>query len=117
LSLPRWRILGTDGGYVKHGIDPQEEALRAGDIDRAAEPHDHQGFLVKGGVDDAVSQVRVATVRGHWDSFYRNIADYLLGRAPLAVTAEEGREVVWLLEAAQLAAREHRFVEGPWGYP
>jgi scyllo-inositol 2-dehydrogenase (NADP+) len=73
--------------------------------------------LVKGRIDDAASQVRVPTVRGHWDSFYRNIADYLHGRASLAVTAEEGREVVRLLEAAQRAAREHRFVEGPWGYP
>jgi scyllo-inositol 2-dehydrogenase (NADP+) len=116
MSRPRWRIVGTDGGYVKQGIDPQEEALRAGDIDRASEPHDRQGFLVLGGTNDAAGGVPVSTVRGHWDSFYRNIADCLNGRAQLAVTAEEGREVVRLLEAALLSSREHRIVEGPWGY-
>ena len=34
IDRPRWWIVGTDGGFVKYGIDPQEDALRAGDIDR-----------------------------------------------------------------------------------
>jgi scyllo-inositol 2-dehydrogenase (NADP+) len=116
ISRPRWRIVGTDAGYEKQGIDPQEEALRAGDIDRAAEPDHHQGVLVLGGPDGTPRQLPVPTVHGHWDSYYHNIADCLNGRAQLAVTAEEGREVVRLLEAAILSAREHRIVEGPWGY-
>ena len=45
IDRPRWWIVGTDGGFVKYGIDPQEEALRAGDIDRASEPESHQGIL------------------------------------------------------------------------
>ena len=52
-------------------------------------------------------------MRGHWDSYYRNIAEYLEGRAPLAVTAEQAREVVRLLEAAELSARSHAVVNDP----
>ena len=43
------------------------------------------------------------------------IADHLQGRAPLAVTAEQAREVVRLLEAAALSAAEQTAVAGPWG--
>ena len=48
LDRPRWWVVGTDGGFVKHGIDPQEEALRAGDIGSAAEPPAHRGVLQRG---------------------------------------------------------------------
>jgi scyllo-inositol 2-dehydrogenase (NADP+) len=115
IDRPRWWVVGTDGGFVKYGIDPQEDALRAGDIDRASEPERHQGILRRQSADCEVVESRFPTVRGHWDSYYRNIAEHLSGRAPLAVTAEEAREVVRVLEAAVLSARSHRVVEGPWG--
>ena len=117
IDRPRWWIVGTEGGFVKHGIDPQEDALRAGDIDRAAEPPEHQGILRRAAGDGEVMESPFPTVKGHWDSFYRNIADTLSGRAQLAVTAEEGREVVRLLEAAMLSSRDHQMIEGPWGKP
>jgi scyllo-inositol 2-dehydrogenase (NADP+) len=117
LDRPRWWVLGTDASYVQSGIDPQEDALRAGDIDRAAEPDAHRAVLRRSpdGAPGAVVESVVPTVRGHWDSFYGNVADALNGDAPLAVTAEQAREVVRVLEAATLSAAEHRAVEGPWG--
>jgi scyllo-inositol 2-dehydrogenase (NADP+) len=54
-------------------------------------------------------------VRGHWDAYYANIVQTLEGRAPLAVTAEQAREVVRVLEAATQSAAEHREIDGPWG--
>jgi scyllo-inositol 2-dehydrogenase (NADP+) len=115
IDRPRWWIVGTEGGFVKYGVDPQEEALRAGDIDRATEPASLEGILRRGGDGGEVVESRVATVRAHWDGYYHNIAEHLGGRAPLAVTAEEAREVVRVLEAASLSSREHRLIEGPWG--
>jgi scyllo-inositol 2-dehydrogenase (NADP+) len=115
LERPRWWIIGTRCGFVKRGIDPQEDALRAGDIDAAAEPLENQGVLRGPSTNGTLCENRVATVRGHWDSYYRNIADVIGGRAELAVTAEDAREVVRVLDAAVLSSREHRIVEGPWG--
>ena len=109
--------MGTEGGFVKFGVDPQEEALRAGDIDAAAEPPQHEGILRRAGEGGEVVENRVPTVRAHWDAFYRNIAEHLEGRAPLAVTAEQAREVVRVLEAAARSSREHTLIEGPWGTP
>jgi scyllo-inositol 2-dehydrogenase (NADP+) len=115
IDRPRWWIVGSAGGFVKHGIDPQEAALRAGDIDTAAEPPQHEGMIRRPDDSGAEADSRVPTVRAHWDAYYRNIAEHLEGRAPLLVTAEEAREVVRVLEAAARSAREHAVVEGPWG--
>ena len=114
LDRPRWWVVGTAGGYVKYGVDPQEEALRDGDLDRASEAPGNLGLL-RTESDGAVIENSVATVRGSWDSFYANIVDHLNGRAPLAVTAEEAREVVRVLDAAILSSAEHATVVGPWG--
>jgi scyllo-inositol 2-dehydrogenase (NADP+) len=115
IDRPRWWIVGTGGSLVKHGVDPQEDALRAGNIDAAAEPNAHLATLRHGGEGSPVLKTQYPTVRGHWDSYYRNIADHLLDGVPLAVTAEQGREVVRVLEAAMQSAERHSVVLGEWG--
>jgi scyllo-inositol 2-dehydrogenase (NADP+) len=117
IDRPRWWIVGTDGGFTKFGVDPQEEALRAGDIDAATEPPQHEGILRRSGEDGQIVESRVPTVHAHWDEYYLNIAEHLAGRAPLAVTAEQAREVVRVLEAAAVSSREHTVIPGPWGSP
>jgi scyllo-inositol 2-dehydrogenase (NADP+) len=115
LDRPRWWIIGTRGGFTKNGIDPQEAALRAGDIDAASEADSHRGLLRITATDGSRRETQVATTRGHWDSYYRNIAETILGREEVAVTAEQAREVVRVLDAAVQASRDHQVIEGPWG--
>jgi len=114
LDRPRWWVLGTEAAFLKYGVDPQEDALRAGDIDLAVEPPEHRGRLV-GGEPGAPVTTDVETVRGHWDAYYANIADHLMGRASLSVTAEQGREVVRVLDAALRAMDTRTVLEGCWG--
>jgi scyllo-inositol 2-dehydrogenase (NADP+) len=116
IDRPRWWIVGTEGGFVKFGIDPQEEALRAGDIDRAAESAEHEAIVRRAGSDGRPIESRVSTVRGHWDKYYENIAAHLVGESPLEVTAEQARDVVRLLEAATESANKHAVIHGPWGH-
>lgn len=121
IDRPRWWVVGSAGGYVKYGVDPQEEALRAGDIDAADETESQQGLLSTAADRDPATrdpetlQRRQPSVRAHWDGYYANIAGHLTRGEPLAVTAEQGREVVRILEAALKSSRENRTIEGPWG--
>jgi scyllo-inositol 2-dehydrogenase (NADP+) len=115
IDRPRWWIVGTNGGFVKYGIDPQEDALRGGAIDKASEPEGHQGILRVASDSGAIVESRIPSLRAHWDRYYSNIANHLLHNEPLAVTAEQAREVVRVLEAAVRSSRDHVFIEGPWG--
>jgi scyllo-inositol 2-dehydrogenase (NADP+) len=115
LDRPRWWILGSSGGFSQFGIDPQEEALRGGDLDRVAELPGPRGVLRSESGDGGVVETAFEMVRGSWDAYYANIAAHLNGRAPLAVTAEQAREVVRMLCAATRSAAEHTIIEGPWG--
>ncbi len=121
VDRPRWWVVGTEGGYVKFGVDPQEDALRGGDVDAADETESQQGILSTAVDPDPATKDpethkrRIPSVRSRWDDYYANIAAHLTRGEPLAVTAEQGREVVRVLDAALRSARENRAVEGPWG--
>lgn len=115
IEKPRWYVVGTDGAFMKYGLDPQEGALRSGAINLARESDRAVGLLRRVDANGETVDARVPSVRASWDSYYANIADHLRHGTPLAVTAEEAREVVRVLEAASLSAARHEVIEGPWG--
>ncbi|MBW4716321.1 Gfo/Idh/MocA family protein [Saccharothrix obliqua] len=98
---PRFRVLGNRSAYVKHGMDPQEELLRAGAVPGGtgwgADPEEMWGVL--GGVP-------VETERGAYQDFYAVVAE---GRAPVPPRdAVAGLEVV---EAAFESAATGRAIK------
>ena len=108
LAAPRLRALGTRAGYEKYGMDPQEDALRAGGS--PAEPgwgHDPVAGQIGAG-DDRVSHT---TRAGDYGAFYRGVREALAGRAAMPVAAEDARAVLAVIEAAQRSHAERRVVE------
>jgi scyllo-inositol 2-dehydrogenase (NADP+) len=114
IERARWWVQGTDGGFVKFGLDPQEAALRASNLDLAAEEPDARGLVRRRGQDP--TPLPTLWPRPSWDAYYANIARHLTDGEPLAVTAEQAREVVRVLEAATLAAAQGSPVEGTWEF-
>ncbi|MBB2913319.1 putative dehydrogenase [Streptosporangium becharense] len=106
---PRFRVLGSRAGYVKHGLDIQEEQLRAGLTPGSPgfgeEPPERWGTLGAG--DDRRA---VPTEHGDYARFYRDVADCLLRGAPPPVDPEQVVEALTVLEAARLSAAERRVV-------
>ncbi len=100
---PRFALHGTEGSFVKHGMDPQEEALKRGLTPAAPnwgeEPEERWGTLDAqlGGLR---VRGRVETVAGSYQSFYQNVADAIAGRPELAVRAEEALATARVIEAA-----------------
>ena len=100
---PRFRLHGAEGSYVKHGMDPQEEALKRGGAPGGAgwgeEPAERWGRL-----DTQVGGLRVVgrveTLAGRYQSYYENVADAIGGRAELAVKPEEALDTIRLIELA-----------------
>jgi scyllo-inositol 2-dehydrogenase (NADP+) len=109
IGKPRWYILGTLGALVKHGLDPQEAALRAGDIDTAREDPAERARIVSF-QDGALHDRILDSVRGSWLSYYENVAAVLNEGAELAVTPEQIYRVMLVYDAAIESAQSGHVV-------
>ena len=102
---PRFRVLGSIGGFTKKGVDPQEPYIVAGgsplDGDYGVEAPEWAGLLGRDGHLD-----RLPTERGNYPEFYRLLAARILdgGAAsslPLPVNPEDAVEVLKIIERAR----------------
>ncbi len=109
-SKPRFYVRGTRGTFRKHGLDPQEAAMKAGDIGAAVEPEALYGVLHNG-----ITEERIPTLAGRWRNYYENIAAVISNGAAPAVRLCEVRREIAVLEAAMRSARTgdvvHRVAE------
>ncbi|MFI1522759.1 Gfo/Idh/MocA family oxidoreductase [Kitasatospora cineracea] len=101
---PRFRVLGSRGAYVTHGLDGQEDALRLGgtpaDPDWGVRAPEHWGSFRAG---DAVEPV--ATLPGRYQDYYAGLARALRGDGPVPVEAQDAVQALRVLEAAQRSSR------------
>ena len=111
---PRFAIYGMNGSFVKRGVDPQENLLRAGvrpesKADWGVEPADIQGSLslLENGKD---VQEYVLSEVGTGQDFYKNIVATLRGEEALYIKPEEARDVIRILELGDISWREKRTV-------
>ncbi len=101
---PRFTIHGTKGSFVKHGIDPQEDALKAGgkysDPGFGEDVESQWGELQIAG--ESLRKIR--TARGDYRGLYANVRDALLGAGKLEVTAEQAWRTTRIIELCRESA-------------
>jgi len=100
---PRFRVLGSEGSYVKWGLDVQEDALRAGHLPTepgwGEEPPGAWGRL---GSDEGAEAV--PTLPGAYQDFYRGVAASLLDGAAPPVTMTDAVIGARIIEAVIASA-------------
>ncbi|MFN8206534.1 MAG: Gfo/Idh/MocA family oxidoreductase [Bacteroidales bacterium] len=111
---PAYCLNGTEGSYVKFGIDPQEELLKSG------RSPDEPGFGIENpknwGIINFNNNGRsmrspYETVPGNYLSFYSNIYGHLCYGTPQEVTATMANQVICLIEACLKSMKERRIVQ------
>jgi scyllo-inositol 2-dehydrogenase (NADP+) len=111
---PRYTLHGTQGSFVKFGFDPQEEALNAGRLPSepgwGQEPPERWGKL-NTALNGLHLEAKIETIPGSYLGYYANIHDAIREGKPLAVTAEQARQTIAIIEAAMQSDREGRVVE------
>jgi scyllo-inositol 2-dehydrogenase (NADP+) len=114
-QTPRFVVQGTQGGYLKYGLDPQEEALKRGEAPTGEfwgyEAPERWGTLLKAQGDSVVAE-KCATEPGDYRKFYENVRDAMLGSAALAVTPQQALRVMRALDLAVESSRVGRVL--PW---
>jgi scyllo-inositol 2-dehydrogenase (NADP+) len=106
---PRFVIHGTQGGYLKYGLDPQEDALKRGETPAGEfwgyEAPERWGTLLSLQGDSFHSEP-FATIPGDYRQYYQNLRDAILGNAVLAVTPEQALAVMRAIELAMQSSRQ-----------
>ena len=101
---PRFLLHGTNGTYVKYGLDPQEEALKRGETPGGEEWGKEEtasyGILTTNEADKITTRA-IPTESGDYRAFYENVRDAILGHAPLAVIPEQALDVLCTIELAR----------------
>jgi predicted dehydrogenase len=109
---PRFVLYGTEGSFVKYGLDPQEDALKQGGSpgqpNWGAEPESAWGTLTSW--DGAVTRQKYPTLSGCYPAYYRNVYRAITGQEELAVRPEQARDVIRLIELAQQSNAERRMI-------
>jgi predicted dehydrogenase len=110
---------GTQGSFVKFGMDPQEEILRSEHCpdgldwgkNWGLEQKEKWGTLTRVGEDPR----KVETERGDYRGFYANVRDAIEKKSPLDVTPEQFLRTQRALLLAHKSSREQRVVR--WNEP
>ena len=108
LEPPRLLVHGTRGSYVKTGLDVQEGQLKAGL--RPGDTHfgcNPPGLLREVDVDHDMHEP-FATRDGAYADYYRLLAASILDGTPFPVTAQEGVDVMTVIDLALQSDREGR---------
>jgi scyllo-inositol 2-dehydrogenase (NADP+) len=101
---PRFLLHGTDGSFLKWGIDPQEEAMKAGRQPGSPgwgeEPEEFWGIL-NTDLNGKHYRSKYETLPGNYLAYYDDIYDSITNHHEPSVTAEQGRDVIRVIEAAK----------------
>ncbi|RVU24399.1 oxidoreductase [Streptomyces antnestii] len=108
---PRFRVLGSQAGYVKYGLDPQEAALREGRRPAPGESWGVEPEAMWGRIGSGESPLTgggrpVETLPGAYPAYYAAIAAALRGTGENPVTAGQAAAALDVLEAARRSARD-----------
>ena len=114
-NAPRFAVHGTQGSFVRHGMDRQEDALKAGA--RPAWPH-----AADWGLDDAPATLTLARgdtlasapcplLAGRYGDYYAALRDAIDIGSPNPVPPGEACAVMALLEWGLASARGRRTVD------
>ncbi|MFD5567189.1 Gfo/Idh/MocA family protein [Streptomyces cadmiisoli] len=106
---PRFRVLGSRAGYVKYGLDPQEAALKDGQLPGSGwgeEPESLWGRVGAGESPETGGGRPVPSLPGDYPAYYAAVAAALRDGATNPVSALEAAAALDVLEAARRSARD-----------
>ena len=107
----RFAAHGTGGSFVKHGLDPQEAALKAG-VAPGSPGWGHDplaGTLTRVG-EGGWTTTTVDSLPGDYRGYYAALREAIHSRGEPPVTAAQALEVMRVLEAGHASAREGRAI-------
>ena len=111
----RFAVHGTGGSWIKHGLDPQEDALRAGMLPGSdgwgRDPRPGSWLRVAG--DGTVHEAAPPAPAGDYPAYYARLRDAIVDGTAPPVTGEDALLVMRVIEAGLRSDAERREVPFP----
>ena len=112
-ALPSYAFHGTKGSFIKARTDVQEVMLQAhkipGGPEWGVEPESERGLLHTE-KDGQIIREYVPSLKGNYGDFYDELYKAIREGAPLPVTAEEGLNIIRVIEAAYESNRQQKVI-------
>lgn len=105
----RYIVHGTQGSFVKFGLDPQEDRLKAGE----RLPQEDWGYDMRDGVvtlsrDGVLAEKPLLTIPGNYPAYYAAIRDAINGEGSNPVPASEAISVMEMIELGIESAKQQK---------
>ncbi|WP_424494852.1 Gfo/Idh/MocA family oxidoreductase [Salinimicrobium sp. GXAS 041] len=108
---PTYSLFGRNGTYVKYHRDVQEEALQNGKIPSNEPTWGEEPPEIWGKINTIEEEGHIQSEPGNYRKFYQNIYDTITEKTELYVKPEQARDVIKVIEIAQLSHKEKRIVK------
>lgn len=110
---PTYMIHGTNGSFVKYGLDVQEATLDGGAIPEGKnwgrEPEEIWGML-NAEYKGIKIHGKLESEHGDYRDYFINLHDAILGKTAIAVKPEEARNVMRIIELSFRSSEEKRTI-------
>ena len=110
---PRYILHGHQGSFLKYGLDPQEDALKAGAVPGSKgwglEPESQWG-MINTEVKGLHITGEIETEAGNYLLFYDNVYEAIREQKPLAVKPEQARDVIRVIEGAMESSKSGKTI-------
>lgn len=111
---PRYLLHGTQGSYLMGSIDPQEEALKKGEMpggeDWGKYPPEDDGWI-NTQVNGKDLSGKIPTLQGNYLAYYDGVYDALRLGKPLVVNPADAALVIKVIEAAKRSVNEQKAIK------
>jgi predicted dehydrogenase len=108
-ATARYIVHGTQGSFVKFGLDPQEDRLKVGE----RLPQEDWGYDMRDGIvtlsrDGALIEKPLLTIPGNYPAYYAAIRDAINGEGTNPVPASEAISVMEMIELGLESAKQQK---------
>jgi predicted dehydrogenase len=111
---PHFILHGTAGSFIKYGMDPQEEALKQGQLPKGSnwgkESQEHWGTL-NTNINGLHFYGKIETLPGYYPAYYQNIYNAIAQQEELIVKPEQARTTIQIIELAMASHAQRRTLD------
>lgn len=114
IPRPTFLLHGTNGSFMKYGVDVQEENLNNGAIptgdDWGKEPESIWGTIDTEFNGEKI-QGKFESEKGDYRDYFINLRDAIQGKTELIVKPEDGRNIIQIIETSYQSNKEKRTIK------